>query len=161
MKGGIFISQFKYVKEVLKTFGMEDCKPVGTPMVISCRLLKEDDSPSVDEKEYKSMIEKLHYVVHSRPDIAHVVGFVARFQKSPKETHMTTVKRIFKYLRGIVDYGLWYTYLGNFSLQVFTDADWARNLDDRKRTTSGAFFLRGRLVSWTSKKQTCISQSTT
>lgn len=65
MEDGIFISQSKYMKEVLKTFGMEDCKLVGTPMVTDCRLSKEDDSPSVDEKECKSMIGKLHYVVHS------------------------------------------------------------------------------------------------
>lgn len=79
MKNGIFITQSKYVKEVLKTFGMEDSKPVGTPMVTGCKLTKEDDSALVDEKEYRSMIGKLHYVVHNRPDIAHVVGITARF----------------------------------------------------------------------------------
>lgn len=84
MKNGIFITQSKYVKEVLKTFGMSDCKPVGTPMVTGCKLPKEDESKSVDEKEYSSMIGKLHYVIHKRPDIAHVVGIVAIFQKNPK-----------------------------------------------------------------------------
>lgn len=123
LEGGNFISQSKYVKEVLKTFRKEDNKLIGTPMVIGCRLSKEDDSPSLDEKEYRSMIGKLHYVVHSRLDISHAVGLVARFQKSPKETHMIAVKRIFRYLRGTIDYGLWYPYRGNFSLQVFIDAD--------------------------------------
>lgn len=140
---------------------MEDCKPVGTPMVTGCKLSKQDDSPSVDEKEYMSMIRKLYYVVHNRPDIAHVVGLVAIFQKDPKETHMVAVKRIFRYLKGIVDYGLWYPYNDNFYLKVFTDVDWAGNVDERKRTTGGDFFLGERLVSWISKKQSCISQSTT
>lgn len=67
------------MKEVLKIFGMNECKPVGMPMVTGCKLSKEDDSKSVYEREYRSMIGKLHYIVHSRPDIAHVVGIVARF----------------------------------------------------------------------------------
>lgn len=79
MKNGIFITQSKYVKEVLKTFSMSDYKPVGTPMVTGCKLSKEDASKSLDEKEYRSMIVKLHYVVHIRLDIAHTVGIVARF----------------------------------------------------------------------------------
>ncbi|GLJ33798.1 hypothetical protein SUGI_0679380 [Cryptomeria japonica] len=116
MEDGIFIFQSKYVKEVLKTFGMEDSKPVGTPMVTGCKLTKDDDSTLVDEKEYRSMIGKLHYVVHSRLDIAHAVGITARFQKSPRESHLIVVNR----------------FLGN--------------VDDRKSTTGGAFFLGGRLI---------------
>lgn len=114
----------------------------------------------MDEKECRSMIGKLHYVIHSRPNIAHVVGLVARFQKDPKETHLVAVKRIFQYLKGTLDYGLWYPYKGNFSLDVFTDANWAGNVDDQKSTTGGAFLLGRRLVAWTSKKKTCVSQST-
>lgn len=159
MKEGIFITQSKYVKEVLKTFGMEESKPVGTPMVTGCKMTKENDSALVNEKEYWSMISKLHYVVHSRPNIAHVVGIVAHFQKCPRESHLVAVKRILRYLKGIVDYGLWYPYNSDYNLKVYTDTDWGSNVDDRKSTTYGAFFLRGRLVSWTSKKQSCISQS--
>lgn len=106
------------------------------------------------------MIGKLDYVVHSRLDIAHVVGLVARFQKSPKETHMVAVKRISRYLKGTIVYGLWYPYRGNFSLKVFTDTDWARNVDYQKSINSGDFLLGGRLVSWTSKRKNCVSQST-
>lgn len=106
------------------------------------------------------MIGKLHYVVHSRPDIAHAVGITARFQKSPRESHLVAVKRILRYLKGTIDYGLWYPYSNDFNLRVFTDADWDGNVDDQKSTTGGAFFLGGRLVLWMSKKQSCISQST-
>jgi len=70
------------------------------------------------------------------------------------------IKRIMRYLKGTEDYGLWYKFGGNLDLKVFTDADWAGNLDDRKSTSGGAFFLGKRLVSWTSKKQNCTSQST-
>lgn len=108
MKSGIFITHSKYVKEVLKIFGMCDYKPVGTPMVTGCKLSKEDDVTSIDEKNYISMIGKLHYVVHIRPNIAHAVGLVARFQKNPKETHLIETKMIFKYLKGTIEYGLQY-----------------------------------------------------
>lgn len=78
MTSGIFITRSKYVKEVLKTFGMSDCKLVGTPMVTGCKLSKEDEATFVDE-EYRSMIWKLHYVAHNKLDIAHAIGLVARF----------------------------------------------------------------------------------
>ena len=70
------------------------------------------------------------------------------------------VKRIFRYLKGTEDYGLWYKLGVNLDLKVFTDVDWVGNIDDRKSTSGGAFFLGKRLVSWTSKKQICTSQST-
>lgn len=73
---------------------------------------------------------------------------------------MVSTKRIFRYLKGIIDYGLWYPYACNFDLKVYTDADWVENFDDRKSTTRGDFFLGRRLVAWRSKKQSCISQST-
>ena len=69
------------------------------------------------------MIGKLHYVVHRRLDIAHYVGIVARFSSSPKETHMTIVERIFRYLKGIEDYGLWYKQDDNYNIKVYIDID--------------------------------------
>ena len=139
---------------------MEDCKPVGTPMCTGLKLTKEDESKEADQTLYRSMIGKLQYVVHTRPDIALAVGIVARFSAKPKENHMMAIKRIMRYLKGTEEYGLWYKFGGNLDLKVFTDADWAGNINDRKSTSGGAFFLGKRLVSWTSKKQNCTSQST-
>lgn len=90
--------------------------------------------------------------MHNRPDIAQAVGLVAIFASNPKETHIVVVKRIFKYLKGTDEYGLWYPHKGTFNLSVFTDAYWAGNIDDRNNTSGGAFFLGDRIVSWTSKK---------
>lgn len=160
-KNGIYITQSKYIREILKKFGMQDSKLVGTPMCTRLKLTKDDDSKEVDQTLYKSMIGKLQYVVHTRPDIALAVGIVARFSAKPRENHMMASKRILRYLRGTEDYGLWYKFGGNLDLKVFTNADWARNIDDRKSTSGGAFFLGKRLVSWTSKKQNYTSQSTT
>jgi hypothetical protein len=71
---GIFISQTKYIREMLKRFGMEDCKPVTTPMQTSCKLRKDDDSKSTDQRKYRSMIGSLLYVTTSRPDVMQAVG---------------------------------------------------------------------------------------
>ena len=139
---------------------MEDSRLVGTPMSTRHKLSKNDDSKEVDQATYRSMIGKIQYVVHTRPDIALVVGMVARFFANPKENHMMVIKRIMRYLKGTEDYGLWYKNGGKFELKAFTDVDWAGSVDDRKRTSGGAFFLGKRLVSWTCKKQNCISQST-
>lgn len=119
MKIEIFITQSKYLKEILKKFGMEDSKPVSTPMTTNCKLSKNDESASIDETLYRSMIGKLQYVVHSRPDIAHAVGIVARFSADHKETHLTTIKRIFRYLKGTEDYGLVYQKGNDFDLKFF------------------------------------------
>jgi hypothetical protein len=97
---GIFISQTKYIREMIKRFAMEDCKPVTTPMQTSCKLSKDDDSKSTDQRQYRSMIGSLLYVTASRPDVMQVVGQVARFQAAPKESHVLAVKRIFRYLKG-------------------------------------------------------------
>ena len=101
----------------------------------------------------------MHYVVHTRPDIALAIGIVARFSTKPRENYMMAIKRILRYLKGTEDYGLWYKLGGNLDLKVFHDVDWAGNIDEKKSTSGGAFFVGKRLVSWTSKKQNCTSQS--
>ena len=91
-----FISQTKYIREMLKRFGIEDCKPVITPMQASCKLSKDDDSKTTDQRQYKSVIDSLLYVIVSRLDVMQAVGQVARFQATPKESHVLVVKRIFQ-----------------------------------------------------------------
>lgn len=85
---------------------MEDSRPVQTPMVIGQKMSSTDDLVEVNQKLYKSMIEKLQYVVHRRPDIALAVGIISRFFANPRENHMMEVKRILGYLKGTKDYGL-------------------------------------------------------
>jgi hypothetical protein len=79
---------------------MEDCKLVTTPMQTSCKLSKDDDSKSTDQRKYISMIDNLLYVTTSRPYVMKAIGQVARFQATPKESHVLAVKRIFRYLKG-------------------------------------------------------------
>ena len=107
------------------------------------------------------MIGSLFYVTTSRSDVKQVVGMVARFQVAPKENHVQAVKRIFRYLKGTIDLGLWYPNNNSFSLKAYSNADWEGCADDIKSTSGGAFFLGESLLAWTSKKQSSISLSTT
>jgi hypothetical protein len=107
------------------------------------------------------MIGSLLYITTSCPDIMQVVGMVGRYQSAPKQNHLVAITRIFKYLKGIMTYGLWYPRNQNFQLTGYSDADWANCVDERKSTSGGAFFLGDSLVSWLSKKQGSISLSTT
>eukprot|EP00253_Pinus_taeda_P031356 PITA_31356 len=159
-KYGIFLSQTKYLKQILKKYGMEYLKPVCTPMVTGCNLSTNDDSEAVHQPTYRSMIRSLLYLIGTRPDIVHAVGVVGGFQENPKEAHLQAVKRIFKYLQGTQNYGLWYPRDTYLTLYTYTDADWAGSMDDGKITSGGAFFMGSRLVSWFSKKQSSIALST-
>jgi hypothetical protein len=85
---------------------MDDSTPMSTPMVTGCKLRKNDDSPNVDQSSYRSMIGNLLYITTSRPHIMHVVGMVGRYQATPKHIHLLVVKRIFRYLKGTMNYGL-------------------------------------------------------
>jgi hypothetical protein len=89
---GIFISHTKYIKDMTNKFGMEDCKPVSTPMVTSCKLSKNDESKEENQTMYRSMIWSILYVTTSRPYIMQEVGLIGRFQEAPKETHVLEVK---------------------------------------------------------------------
>jgi hypothetical protein len=93
---------------MLKRFRMEDCKLVTTPMKTSCKLRKDDDSKYTNQRQYMSMIGILLYMIASRLDIMQEVGQVARFQAAPKKSHVSAVKRIFRYLKGTEEFGLWY-----------------------------------------------------
>ncbi|XP_057843343.2 secreted RxLR effector protein 161-like [Cryptomeria japonica] len=139
---------------------MDDCHPASTPMMIGCKLSKTDDSPDVNQSEYRSMIGSLLYLTASRPDLMQSVCMVSRFQSAPKQSHLIVVKRIFKYIQGTLDFGLRYPRNTNFTLMAFTDADWAGCLDDRGSTSGAVFYLGDRLIAWHSKKQDSVSLST-
>ncbi|GJZ53014.1 putative ribonuclease H-like domain-containing protein [Tanacetum coccineum] len=158
---GIFISQDKYVTEILKKFGFTDVKTASIPMETQKALLKDEDDEEVDVYLYRSMIGSLMYLTSSRPDIMFTVCACARYQVNPKLSHLHAVKRIFRYLKGQPKLGLWYPKDSTFDLVAYTDSDYARASLDRKSTTRGCQFLEYRLISWQCKKQTVVANSTT
>ncbi|XP_022872692.1 uncharacterized protein LOC111391677 [Olea europaea var. sylvestris] len=139
-KDGLFISQSKYAKDLVKRFGLDSKKHTRTPMSTSLKLGRD---PSA-----------------TRPDIAFSVGVCARFQADPKESHLSSVRRIIRYVSGTVDLGIFYSRNFNLDLASYSDADWAENADDRKSTTGGCFYMGSNLVAWLSKKTNSISLST-
>nr|XP_016454398.1 PREDICTED: uncharacterized protein LOC107778626 [Nicotiana tabacum] len=132
-------------KELIQKFGMSSAKAIGTPVSPSTSLDKDEKGNSVDETKYRGMIGSLLYL----------------FQSAPKESYMTAVKRIIRYLIGTISYGLWYPRSNNFKLEGFSDVDLAGDNEDRK-STSGIYQLLGKaLISWNSKKQGSVALSTT
>nr|GEY23071.1 hypothetical protein [Tanacetum cinerariifolium] len=156
---GIFINQSNYVNEILK-YGLNTCDIIGTPMDIKDKLDLDQIRTPVDATKYHSMIGVLLYLTLSRPDIVHATCVCARNQAQPTKKYLKEVKRIFRYLRGTVNMGLWYTKDSGFELTGFLDVDYAGCKDTFKSTSGGAQFLGEKLVSWSSKKQDCTSLST-
>ncbi|GJZ79594.1 putative ribonuclease H-like domain-containing protein [Tanacetum coccineum] len=158
---GIFISQDKYVADILKKFDFATVKTASTPIETNKALLKDEEDEDVDVHLYRSMIGSLMYLTASRPDIMFVVCACARFQVTPKVSHLHAVKRIFRYLKGQPKLGLWYPKDSPFDLEAFSDSDYVGASLDRKSITGGCQFLGKRLISWQCKKQTIVVNSTT
>ncbi|GJZ53640.1 putative ribonuclease H-like domain-containing protein [Tanacetum coccineum] len=158
---GIFLSQDKYVYDILQKFGYSSVKSASTPMEIHKPLTKDENGPDVDVHLYRSMIGSLMYLTSSRPDIMFVVCACSRFQVQPKASHMHAVKRIFRYLKGQPALGLLYPKDSPLELIAYSDSDYAGASLDRKSITGGCQFLGCRLVSWQCKKQTIVANSTT
>jgi hypothetical protein len=121
----------------------------------------DEEGEHVDQKEYRSMIGSLLYLMATRPDIQFSVCLCALFQASPRTSHRQAVKRIFRYLRHTPDFGLWYSASSSLALHGFSDADFAGCRLDRKSTSGTCQFLGSSLVSWSSRKQSSVAQSTT
>nr|GEW89663.1 uncharacterized mitochondrial protein AtMg00810-like [Tanacetum cinerariifolium] len=144
---GIFISQDKYVAEILRKFGLKNRKSTSTPIDTEKPLLKDPDGEDVDVHTYKSMIGSLMYLTSSRPNIMFAVCACARFQVTPKVSHLHAVKKIFKYLKGKPHLGFWYSKDSPFNLVAYSDSDYAGASLDRKSTTGGCQFIGCRLIS--------------
>lgn len=128
-------------------------------MSISDKITKDLNGKSVDTKVYRSMIRSLLYLTASRPVISYSVSTYARYQANPKESHFKAIKRIIWYVNSTINHGLWYSFGTNNVIVSYSDADWARNVDDRKITSGGCFYIGNWLISWHIKKQNSISLS--
>ncbi|GJS24883.1 hypothetical protein Tco_0453515 [Tanacetum coccineum] len=107
----------------------------------------------VDATLYRGMIESLMYLTSSRPDLIYEVCLCAQYQAKPTKKHLNAVKQIFRYLKGTINMGLWYSKDTNMSLTAYSDVDHAECQDTRRSTSGSAQFLGDKLVSWSSKKQ--------
>ena len=157
MKYGTFVSQGKYIKDMLKKFEMDDAKAISTPMGTNENLDSDASSNMVVQKMYRSMIENLLYVTASRPDIMFSVCMCTRFQASLRESHLKVTKRILRYLKHTQNISLWYPKGAKFELVGYSDSDYAGCKVERKNTSGTCQLLGRSLVSWSSKKQNSVT----
>ncbi|GJX80783.1 retrovirus-related pol polyprotein from transposon TNT 1-94 [Tanacetum coccineum] len=148
-------------KELLLKYGFDSCDPVDTPMVKKSKLDEDKEGKDVDPSYYHGMIGTLLYITSSRPDLQFAICMCAWYQARPTEKHLHAVKRIFRYLRGTVNRGLWYPKDSLIALTAFVDADHAGCQDTRRSTSGSMQFLGDRIVSWSSKRQKSTAISST
>ncbi|KAK3006834.1 hypothetical protein RJ639_015528 [Escallonia herrerae] len=156
---GIFLSQRKYVLDLLAETGMLECKPADTPIVQNHGLREHQAQIPTNKERYQRLVGKLIYLSHTRPDIAFAVSLVSQFMHNPSKDHMNAVIRILQYLKSSPGKGLMFRKHHHLDIDGYTDADWVGNATDR-RSTSGYFtFVGGNLVTWRSKKQNVVALS--
>ncbi|RVW18267.1 Retrovirus-related Pol polyprotein from transposon RE1 [Vitis vinifera] len=158
-KKGIVVSQRKYVLDLLNETGMLGCKPTETPMDTTVKLEESDGSAPVDKGRYQRLVGKLIYLSHTRPDIGFSVSVVSQFMNNPTEKHMTAVIRILRYLKMTSGKGLFFQRTTKKEIEIFSDADWAGSVTDRRSTLGYCSFVWGNLVTWRSKKQSVVARS--
>ncbi|GJT73018.1 retrovirus-related pol polyprotein from transposon TNT 1-94 [Tanacetum coccineum] len=158
---GIFFNQSKYIKEMLKKFGLEDSKLIKTLMSTKTKLTRDEEGESVDNTKYRGMIGSLLYLPTSRLDILFSACLCAHFQEDPKTSHLEAIKRIFRYIKGTMHLGLWYPKGSDIETIVYADSDHAGDYEDRNSTSGLRTFMGCFLTSWFSKKQTALAISIT
>ncbi|KAB2616638.1 hypothetical protein D8674_023226 [Pyrus ussuriensis x Pyrus communis] len=153
------LAQSRYASDLLQKFKMDQCKPSPTPFLSSLRFSAYDGDHLSEPEVYRSMVGGLQYLTLTRPDISFAVNQVCQYMHNPKSTHLQAVKRIYRYIKGTVERGLLFRSSNDFTLRGFSDADWAGSLDDRRSTSGACIFLGPNLLTWTAKKQSTVSRS--
>ena len=153
---GIFMHQKKYTSDALKRFNMWNCNSIETPTGVNLKLAKSENEASVDGTLFRQIVGSLRFICHSRPEITFNVGLVSRFMSDPRQSHLLAAKRIMRYLKGTLGYGIIFPHQtkedDNLHLVTYSDSDWCGDLVDRKSTMGQVFLLSGSPISWNSKK---------
>jgi hypothetical protein len=156
---GLFLSQAKYAAEILEKANMSSCNPCSTPLEVQSKLSAKGGPPVADPTLYRSLAGALQYLTLTRPDIAHVVQQVCLYMHDPRESHFALIKRILRYIKGTLQFGLSFSRRQSHELVVYSDADWVGCPDTRRSTSMYCVFLGDNLISWSSKHQHTVSRS--
>lgn len=133
---GMYLLQSKYISELLHHAGLSHLKSCPTPAVTGKRFSTFEREPMSNPTLYRSILGALQYLTHTRPDISYIVDKLNQYLQQPTEIHWMVVKRVLRYLKGTVEYGLFLPKSSYLQLVAYTDADWACNMDDRRLTTT-------------------------
>ncbi|KAK5841095.1 hypothetical protein PVK06_010003 [Gossypium arboreum] len=156
----IFISQQAFALKVLSKFCMSKCKPASTPVALGEKLSSTSEHDRVDERGYRSLVGCLLYLTATRLDILYAVSLLSRFMHYCNVAHFKAAKRVLRYVKGTLNFGVKFGRSNELKLVGYSDSDWAGSVDGMK-STSGYFFSLGSSVfSWSSKKQQTVAQST-
>ena len=157
----ITLSQRRLTNDLLNKYGMEECKPLLTPLSTSAKLTKSGELLDTGTHPYSQLIGSLMYLsVCTRPDISQAVGALARYMAKPTVAHWQAAKGVLRYIAGTANYGITYSG-GSLTLEAYCDADYAGDIDTRRSTTGYLFILGGGAISWSSRLQPTVAASTT
>ena len=161
--GSFLINQSHKIQEVIETFGLNDAKPVNSPMETNyLKELNNSINPLQNDSQFRRAMGKLLYIATvARPDIATAVGFLCRKVSQPTQMDWNAAKRIIRYLKGTIDFKLKFSSTGKSGLTGYVDADWAGDPSDRKSTSGHLFLFKDGLISWTTRKQSTVTLSST
>ena len=160
-KSGIVLSQHKYILDLLRETGKEDCRPAATPTDVNVKQKTEQhekDAP-INKTSFQRLIGRLLYLNHTRPDIAFAVNSLSQFMNDPRESHQTAADRILAYLKGTIGLGLLFKKGIEPNVSLYTDSDYAGSFEDSRSTSGYCSFIGSNLVTWRSKKQKEVSLS--
>ena len=152
-----FISQQRYVIDLLEETSKIASKPASTPMDPNLKLRKAKEDAAVDKEMYQRLVGRLIYLSHTRLDIAYAVSVISQFMHSPKEVHLQAAHRVLQYLKGMPGKCILFRVNRNLVLEAYIDADYAGSIVDRKSNSGYCTFLGGNLVTWRSKKQRVVA----
>ncbi|KAK0605599.1 hypothetical protein LWI29_028589 [Acer saccharum] len=158
---GLYLTQSKYVLDLLKKTNMLESKPIDTPIAAGTKLSLSDGIAFSDPTLYRSTVGALQYLTNTRPDISFVVNKLSQFLAAPTLVHWQACKRVLRYIKGTPHIGLWFQAASVFSLEAFSDADRASCIDDCRSTSGNCVLLGGNLISWSSRKQRVVARSST
>ncbi|XP_020584559.1 uncharacterized protein LOC110027457 [Phalaenopsis equestris] len=156
---GIFISQQKYMIDLLTETEKIGCKSIAIPIDPNYKLGEAKEEPAVDKGMYQRLVGKLIYLADTRPDIAYSVSMISQFMHDPREPHLQAAYRVLHYLKGNLGKGILFKRNDTLTLEAYTDADYVGSIVDRRSTTRYCTFLGGNLVTWRSKKQNVVARS--
>ena len=156
---GIYLSQEKYVQDLLSRAGLTDHRTVDTPMELGVHLRATDGEPLADPTRYRHLVGSLVYLGVTRPDISHVVHILSQFVSAPTQLHYTHLLCVLRYLCGTISRRLFFPRSSPLHLQAYSDATWASDHSDRRSLSAYCVFLGSSLIAWKTKKQTVVSRS--
>ncbi|KAM3210839.1 hypothetical protein ACQJBY_064630 [Aegilops geniculata] len=158
---GFYISQEKYIQDLLARAALGDERIVATPMELNVQLRASDGDPLPNPTRYRHLVGSLVYLAVTRPDISYPVHILSQFVSAPTSIHYSHLLRVLRYLRGTISQRLFFPRSSSLELQAYSDATWASDPSDRRSLSAYCVFLGGSLIAWKTKKQIVVSRSST